>query len=237
TDYTSVQDMLDDYSALGRNLFLHPQYGALAVYSTIGFADYNGFSVSLRQRLSRDVAWDFNYTFSHSFDTGSALESGGSIYQAEGGGIIRNPLNVRGARASSGFDVRHNINANCAIGLPFGKAKKFFGNSNSVLDAVIGGWSLTGVARFNSGLPVSPGETGLWSTNWNLTSPSTPLTSLKTGSNKNISGSGTATLNGRPNLFANPDAAYKSIRNSRPGEEVGRNALRLPGYAGLDAGL
>src|SRR5262249_1019997 len=118
-----------------------------------------------------------------------------------------------------------------------GKAKKFFGNSNSVLDAVIGGWSLTGVARFNSGLPVSPGETGLWSTNWNLTSPSTPLTSLKTGSNKNISGGGTATLNGRPNLFANPDAAYKSIRNSRPGEEVGRNALRLPGYAVLDAGL
>ncbi len=40
-----------------------------------------------------------------------------------------------------------------------------------------------------------------------------------------------------PNLFSDPEAAYKSFRNARAGEVGDRNSLRLPGYWTLDMGL
>ncbi len=226
TDYTSVQDMLDDVSVIGRNAYFHPQYAAFAVYSTVGLSDYNGLSFSLRQRFSNDIAFDVNYTLSHSFDTGSTLESTTDPFSA---GLIRNPLNVRGARASSDFDVRHLINANWLVGLPFGKDKKFMSNANSFVDAIIGGWQLTGVVRYNSGLPASASDIGLWATNWNFTSRGVRLREVETGSFPNV--------NGRPNLFADPTAAYRSFRNARAGEDGDRNVLRLPSYFVMDAGL
>jgi hypothetical protein len=40
-----------------------------------------------------------------------------------------------------------------------------------------------------------------------------------------------------PNLFSDPEAAYKSFRSGRPGERGDRNIFRYPGYVVLDLGL
>ncbi|MCA1603025.1 MAG: hypothetical protein LC776_15790, partial [Acidobacteria bacterium] len=50
-DWTTTQDDLDALS--GRRLFYQPQYGALAVYSTIASSDYHGATLSIRQRFLR----------------------------------------------------------------------------------------------------------------------------------------------------------------------------------------
>ena len=232
TDWTSVQDLLDDYSTLGRNAFFHPQYAALATYSTVGWSNYNGLSFSLRQRLGSDLAFDLNYTLSHSLDTGSTLESTTDPFSA---GLIRNPLDVRSNYATSDFDVRHVVNANFVAGLPFGKGKMFFGGGNKVVDTILGGWQLTGVFRYNSGLPVSASDTGLWATNWNFTSRGVRLADVPTESS--FADVQDADGKSRPYLFANPDAVYKSFRNARAGEGGDRNILRLPSYITADFGL
>src|SRR5207244_2579720 len=43
--------------------------------------------------------------------------------------------------------------------------------------------------------------------------------------------------NSVPNLFSDPNAAYKSFRTPYPGESGDRNQLRYPGMFTLDAGL
>src|SRR5687768_18469127 len=73
-DWTDTQDVIED--GLGRNLFFHPQYGALSAFSSIAKSNYHAGTLSIRQRLGRSLTADFNYTLSHSMDDASGLQIG-----------------------------------------------------------------------------------------------------------------------------------------------------------------
>ena len=226
-DFTGIQTFLNDFttSPAGPNPFYHPQYGTLSVLSSIGSADYHGATFTLRQRIREDVFVDVNYTFSKSLDNGSPLESG-ALLTAD---LTRNPFNLDLTRSYSDFDVRHNLNANWLIALPFGRGKRFASDLPKVVDALLGGWQLTGIARWHSGLPAgTPFDVGFWNTNWQLTNFGVRLKPIETCQSD---------VDGSPNLFCNPTQAYQSFRNSRAGEVGDRNAFRLPSYMVLDAGL
>ena len=74
TDWTLKRVFIDDLSSVGPNAFFHPQYGALAAFSSVGNSDYHGGSFSLRQRQTNGLSFDFNYTFSKSIDDASGLQ-------------------------------------------------------------------------------------------------------------------------------------------------------------------
>src|SRR2546429_1910156 len=48
--------------------------GALSTWSTIGNSNYHALTASLRTRLN-NLTFDFNYTWSHSLDDASGLQS------------------------------------------------------------------------------------------------------------------------------------------------------------------
>ncbi|MGH9800642.1 MAG: hypothetical protein ACRD82_09780, partial [Blastocatellia bacterium] len=224
TDWTSLQDALDLGS--GNFLFYNRQYGALSAYGTIASSDYHGASLSIRQRY-KGVIWDLNYTISKSFDDASGLQTSG-VY---GSAFILNPLRQRDNRSVSDFDVRHIINFNSIWDLPFGKGKALFGKTNTAADYIIGGWQLSTIARYNSGLPLgSPFDINGWATNWNVRSSGIAVRALKSSATR---GTGTAA----PNLFSDQTAAYQSYRSPRAGESGDRNSLRYPGFVSLDFGL
>ena len=121
-DWADFQYTLDDARIqLGQvPLFFQPQYGGLQVWSTIGNSNYNGLTVSVRQRFHTNLLWDFNYTYSHSLDDASGLQTAGS-YSAIA--FIQNPFNQRESYANSSFDLRHVINVNGIYDLPFGRGE------------------------------------------------------------------------------------------------------------------
>ena len=224
-DWTDTQDVLD--GVLGSNLFFHPQYGALATYSSIGHSRYNAGTVSIRERLGRSLTFDFNYTLSHSLDDASGVQTGGGF----GALFIQNPIRQHDWYANSDFDIRHLINANSIWELPFGRGRKYFSGANNLADAAIGGWRLSGIMRWNSGLPIStPFDDARWATNWNVQS-----NTFRTRDFQSCPDRGGLTA---PKLFGcDPTGIYQSLRNARPGESGERNTLRLPGYFSLDVGL
>lgn len=227
-DYTFVQLLWDDGLGFGNNIFVHPQYATFSAYSTIGSSWYNAFQLSARKRFQNGFSFDLNYTYSHSLDTASGNESSGGI--TGGASVILNPLDLRANKASSDFDVRHLINANYIYELPFGKGRAFL-NSNRVVNAILGGWTTTGIFRWNTGLPVGePFDGSRWATNWNVQSNGVRLREIYSSPTNNGVG-------GLPNLFSDPTYAYQSFRNARPGEPGDRNLLRGPGYITFDAGL
>ncbi|MDT5060096.1 MAG: hypothetical protein QOH63_555 [Acidobacteriota bacterium] len=235
TDYTFVQLFWDDSPncttcpfgggpAKFNNTFYQPQFGALSAFSTIAYSNYNAAQLSLRQRFGNSITFDFNYTFSHSLDNASGLQSSTAYATA----FIVNSLQPDQNYANSDFDVRHSINANWLIGLPFGRGRSLFSNMPKVVDAVLGNWQFTGIFRWDSGIPVpSPFDDSRWATNWNVQSNGVRVNPLQSSS----------TRTGSPNLFSDPTAALRSFRNARPGEVGDRNVLRAPGYVSLDAGL
>jgi hypothetical protein len=98
---------------------------------------------------------------------------------------------------------------------------------NSVADGVIGGWQLSGIFRWNTGLPIfSPFDAAQWATNWNAQSSGVRVHPIQIQVDR-----------ATQNAFPDPQAAYNAWRNARAGETGDRNVLRLPGYSTLDLGL
>ena len=221
-DWTFMQQDLDRFS--GRTLFMHPQYGALAAYGTIGNSDYHGATFTIRQRLP-GVTWDLNYTWSKSLDDASGLNNAGTY---GGGSFILNALRQEDFRSVSDFDLRHVVNANAVWEIPIGKGRTFLNNTNKFVDALIGGWQMSGIFRYNTGYPFSLSCVGGWPTNWQRNSYCARIKPLETSPTK-------AGLT--PNNFTDPVAAYRSFRSPGPGESGDRNALRLPSYIVLDMGM
>jgi hypothetical protein len=226
TDYTFLQLLWDDQPVSRfNNIFYQPQYAALSAFSTIAHSNYNAAQFTLHQRFRNDLIFDINYTFAHSLDNASGLQAAG----AYGSAFIVNALQPDQNYADSDFDVRHTINANWLVGLPVGRGKALFHDSNKVVNGFLGGWTLTGIFRYNTGLPIqTPFEADRWATNWNVQSNGVRVTPLQ---------SQPGDVNGEPNIFGNPTNALQSFRDARPGEVGDRNVLRAPGYVTLDAGL
>src|SRR5262249_35706000 len=151
-DWTDAQAQIDQVLAANGfpTRFMQPQYGALSAWSTIANSYYNGLTVSLRQRLS-SLTLDVNYTYSHSLDDSSGLQTAGGY----GSAFIVNPIRQSSWYGSSDFDIRHQINAFAVWQMPFGKGKPFLNTPNRAVQAVLGGWQLSGIYRWNTGLPLS----------------------------------------------------------------------------------
>ena len=98
---------------------------------------------------------------------------------------------------------------------------------NKYANALFGGWQLAGIYRWNTGQPITaPFDSAQWATNWNVQSAGTRIRPVTFGVNRDTQ-----------NAFSDPQAAYNSFRNARPGETGERNVFRGPGYQTLDLGL
>jgi len=212
------------------NYFM-PQFSSLWGWRTSGNSAYHAMNLTLRKALKNGVQFDVNYTFSKSIDVGSNAERV-NVFDTVGGfsSQVINSWAPNQLRAVSDFDLRHQINANWVVDLPFGRGKRFGSGMGRVADAIIGGWSLTGLFHWSSGLPFSvfPGDG--WPTNYDLTGEAVEIGNPgKIGVYRDSSGN--------PTMFKNADAARAAFRDPFPGEGGQRNELRGPGYFGIDAGL
>src|SRR4029079_7152065 len=57
--------------------------------------------------------------------------------------------------------ITHALKFNWVYELPFGSGRRFFGSSNGLVDRLIGGWEVDGIARIQSGRMVDAGNVRL----------------------------------------------------------------------------
>jgi hypothetical protein len=213
----------------GANSFFNSQFHSLYAWRSIANANYNAMQLNLRKTMSQGIQFDFNYTYSKSIDLQSDAERV-DAWSGLGGDII-NSWAPNSLRAVSDFDTTHQFNVNWLAELPFGKGKPVAPNAHGFVQAVIGGWQLSGLARWTSGFPIGMSNGFTWPTNWQLSGSAVQTGPAKTGVFK--------FPDGTVNLFKDPQGStgIGAFRNDLPGESGSRNSLRGPGYAGLDAGL
>ena len=215
--------------------FFDQQWSSLYSWRSVGNSVYHAGQLSLRHAMTHGLQFDLNYTFSKSIDVGSNAER---INQFEGGGFasqIINSWSPNQLRAVSDFDTRHQINTNWVYELPVGRGRAYGAGMSRWVDAIVGGWQLSGLLRWSSGLPftIGPGL-GFWATNWELTS-----SAVLNGPRPRTGRFPTSPANGDldPNVFQNKDTAINSFRFAYPGESGQRNELTGPGIFGLDTGI
>jgi hypothetical protein len=110
------------------------QFDAVTYQKTIGSSNYNSMEVNLRHH-SKSLEILAGYTYSKSLDDSSSLSE------------EINPIDPGLSKALSAFDLRHNFVLSYNYSLP----SHVFGRENRWTE----GWSLSGVTRVATGLPVT----------------------------------------------------------------------------------
>lgn len=224
-------------SIYGPFAYMAPQYDSLAMISSVGYSDYHSMVLTLRKRYSQGLQFDLNYTLSESKDTGSQVERGSAFGNFGNGGytgFLLNSFDVDAHYGYSDFDVRHQINFNGLWDLPFGKGRKWGGNAGTLMNLLIGEWSVAGLTRWTSGFPFNVQNCrSCWPTNWNLQGNASLVDPNKLPETELTMNA----VDNRPSPFKNATEALTFFRRSLPGEVGIRNVLRGDGYFAIDTSL
>ena len=208
--------------------FFYPQYSSIYIQSSLVSSNYNALQLSVRQSLKYGFQYDFNYTYGKSMDYGSEPERKVT-------NPIINTFNPQQNYAPSDYDIRHNITANYIAALPFGRGAAFASNVNGFWDRIIGGWTLSGLVHYSSGLPFSAQAFNTYGTNFANSSNFIQTGPIASGGHRYVTNGGAPYETALKNMTATE--AFANMRFAYPGEAGQRNNFRADGYLSLDDGL
>jgi outer membrane receptor protein involved in Fe transport len=188
-----------------------PQYDHILQLNNDGYSNYNSLQLSYKVREVHGVTGQLNYTWSRSFDTGSANRGGTFLSD------YQNPYNVNKGYAPSDFDTPWNVNFTLVYDVPkFHAVPKLLGD----------GWSLNSIFRAQDGRPFSVYEVGDPS-NQGLRETYVDYNGAPLDYHFHIS-------NSQENFFNVADFSAPAVGTLG---NITRNSLRQPGIAQLDIGL
>jgi hypothetical protein len=203
-------------STYGCYTFFPLQGSSMPTWMNAGTAAYHSLTFSARRGLTSGLTFDFNYTWSHAIDDGSAAESGAG----QQGAAIQNIFNTREFRGSSDFDMRHNVTANVLYPLPIGRGRTLLSGAHGWLEEIVGGWQISSLVRYHSGVPTTVGGALAYNANYWLSS-----LAIATGP---VSAGVHTDENGNPSMFSNTSVSNNFV-DELPGHTGERAVLRLPG--------
>lgn len=119
---------------------------------------YHALQMKYEKRFSRGVTFLGHYTWSKMLDDASI---GSGNYSWLGGSTaMQNPFNRKGEKSLSAHDIAHRMVLSGVYQLPFGKGRPFAGSANRLIEAIIGGWEMSGFAIFQGGNPLQISQNG-----------------------------------------------------------------------------
>jgi hypothetical protein len=128
----------------------------------LGFSTYHALQVVVNRQFSQGLSVYANYVWS------KALTNVTSSLVNDNTNRPLDYYNLRLEKAVSENDIPHMFKAYVDYELPFGRGKVLAGSAGRVTNAIIGGWSVSAVLNYFSGLPLGfLGSAPLSSQGWN----------------------------------------------------------------------
>ena len=127
----------------------YPQYSTIDTLDgggdRIGHSTYNAALVKFTKRFSNGLTLQSSYSFSKLLtDTDSTGSFYGDMY------------NLRLLKSIAAYDQTHQLKLTYVYVLPVGRGQHFLGNGG-VFAAIVGGWRISGIQSYTSGLPMNIG--------------------------------------------------------------------------------
>jgi hypothetical protein len=123
-----------------------PKYDRIAGFSSGAAANYNALLLSAERRFSDGLSFKGSYTFAKALTINGGRRANGNITQVQDSG------NLRPEKGSAADDIRQRFVYNWVYELPWGQGKAWGSNMNPIADKILGGWSVSGIATFRTGL-------------------------------------------------------------------------------------
>ncbi len=128
------------------NISRYPFGKNLGWAQTINFAaadasnSYHSLQAKLEKRFGHNVSFLADYTWSKLLDYSPVYYN----------------IDPRLGFGPSDYDRKHVFSVTNVTQLPFGRGQLLFGNVNGIADRILGGWTISGVTLWSSGLPFTP---------------------------------------------------------------------------------
>lgn len=139
----------------------YPSLFIVATNTNLGFTNYQAGTFSIRKRSS-SFQFEASYSYTKNLTNLNGCAQPGAANYATEGGFGESVCN----RYAPGIDYgnnsysrRNRFLATFLYELPIGKGKAFLNNGNAVVDRIVGGWVLSGLALFQTGPYMSVGVT------------------------------------------------------------------------------
>jgi hypothetical protein len=129
----------------------YPQFSTITGANRNGFSFYNSLQMTARKQFASGFSFVTSYTWSKYMDTGTGSGANGTQ-------VIDNWQNAYSPQANYGPSSNHMTHlwsGSILYELPVGKGKPFL-NRGGVLNAITGGWQLSSILEFHSGIPFTP---------------------------------------------------------------------------------
>jgi hypothetical protein len=124
----------------------YPLFGSIGGTGSTGESSYNSLQAKLEKRLNNGFSFLSSFTYSKSLDTNSDVFAGAPNPQNDGS-FEWGP---------SDYDQKINFVQSGLYALPLGQGRALLGNARGVTQAVLGGWNVSGIYSFRTGLPFTP---------------------------------------------------------------------------------
>src|SRR6185312_4590218 len=125
--------------------------GITGLNESLGVSHYNSLQTKLEKQFSSGIYLGASYTFSRLTTNASSTTQAGANYG--GIGAVINPFQGSRNMSLSPDDITHTFSLMGVYELPFGTGKPFLSRSR-LLDAVVGGWTISSSIKLTSGMPL-----------------------------------------------------------------------------------
>ncbi|WP_263411522.1 carboxypeptidase regulatory-like domain-containing protein [Terriglobus tenax] len=141
-------------ATIAQGLTAFPQYsGVTDTWGNVGNFSYNSLQVTVQQRMSRGLTFNFNYTWSKNIGNDGTFRSGFAIPQAAISRGTQNWAQDRIDRSVTTISSPHAFHAYGVWKLPVGK--NGYGGNNLVTRTLLSDWQLSSIFTYYSGTPVA----------------------------------------------------------------------------------
>ena len=140
----------DPSQSVAQALLPYPQFaggGVSNIYAYVGKSSYNALQVTATRRLAKGLGFLISYSFQKTLSN----TDGANYYY---GGSVQDVYNRKLDKSVAGFDHTQCLRLTWIYELPLGKGQRWI-NKGGVVNAILGGWSLTGNQQYQSGDPLS----------------------------------------------------------------------------------
>jgi hypothetical protein len=137
----------------------YPNWNIIFTRDNGATSNFHGLMAELNRRFSKGLQLTGSYAWSKNLSNGEG-SAPGSFSAENGGGRVLDRFNLRADYGNVSFTRRHRFLTTFIWEVPVGRGRSFLGSTNRGVDAVLGGWQLSGIALFQTGVFLTPTFTG-----------------------------------------------------------------------------
>jgi carboxypeptidase family protein len=140
-----------------------PQFGDIQFLEDRVLSNYNSMQARVEKRYSKGLTFLGSYTFGKAITLSPDHLPTSTVGAGVDVGIYRepqNPNNLRAERGPAEFDIKHRAVISYVWEIPFGRGRAYGKDANALGNLLFGGWNVTGIHTFQSGLALTAVQTG-----------------------------------------------------------------------------